>query len=47
MMTEEIKNFIKENEDLIQNAKWGEIYKKSLPYGFTETLLECGINPLK
>ena len=46
-MSKEIENFIKENTDLIQDQKWEEIYRKELPKGFTETLLDCGINPLE
>lgn len=46
MMNKEIADFIKENKNLIQNERWEEIYKKEVPKGFTEILLDCGINPL-
>ena len=46
-MTEEIKNFIEKNIKLIQYDNWEKIYSKEIPTGFTETLLECGINPLE
>lgn len=46
-MNEEIKNFIEKNIELIQYNKWEKIYSKKTPRGFTETLLNCGINPLK
>lgn len=46
-MTEEIKNFIEKNIKLIQYDNWEKIYSKEIPIGFTETLLECGINPLE
>lgn len=45
-MNEKIAKFIKENENLIQSQRWEEIYKKDFPVYFTETLLDCGINPL-
>ena len=46
-MSPEVEKFIKENISLIQNNKWEEIYNKKFPFGFTETLLDCGVNPLK
>ena len=46
-MSPEIENFIKENINLIQGQRWDEVYKKDFPIGFTETLLDCGINPLE
>ena len=45
-MNREVEKFIRENIDLIQGQKWEEIYQKNIPQGFTETLLECGVNPL-
>ena len=45
-MTEEVKNFIEQNIDLISNNEWEEVYQKQFPEGFTETLLECEIDPL-
>lgn len=47
MMNEQVKTFIEQNIDLIQQDEWEEIYAKSFPDGFTETLLDCGINPLE
>ena len=47
IMNEEVKNFINENKELIQEQRWEEIYKKDFPIRFTETLLESGINPLE
>ena len=44
-MTEEVKNFIEENIDLIEQNKWEEVYKKRFPTGFTDALLEAQINP--
>ena len=46
-MLPEVEKFIKENINLIQNQNWEEIYKKDFPDNFTETLLNCGINPLE
>ena len=45
-MTEEVKHFIEENINLIELSKWEEVYEKDFPDGFTEILLESGINPL-
>ena len=46
-MDYDVENFIKENINLIQSQNWDEVYKKDFPDGFTETLLDCGINPLE
>ena len=46
-MNEELKAFIEKNIDLIEDNKWEEVYENDFPIGFTETILECGINPLK
>ena len=46
-MNEDVKHFIEENIELIENNEWEEIYKKDFPTNFTETLLESGINPLE
>lgn len=46
-MDERVENFIKQNINLIQNQNWEEVYNKEFPDGFTETLLDCGINPLE
>ena len=46
-MNKKIADFIKDNKDLIKYNEWEEIYKKDFPEGFTKTLLDCGINPLK
>ena len=46
-MDYDVQQFIKENINLIQDNKWDEIYKKDFPDSFTETLLDCGINPLE
>ena len=46
-MDERVENFIKQNINLIQNQNWEEIYSEEFPIGLTETLLDCGINPLK
>ena len=46
-MNDEIKQFIEENINLInENTKesWKEIYKKVVPDGFTETLLDARLN---
>ena len=45
-MDQKIAAFIEENINLIQRQKWEEIYEKEFPTGLTETLLNCGINPL-
>lgn len=45
-MNTEVKHFIKQNIDLIKENAWEEVYQKQFPQGFTDTLLECGINPL-
>ena len=53
MMNKEIEQFIRENTNLInQNTKegWEEIYQKlpsDITGKFTETMLECGIDPAK
>lgn len=46
-MDKDIQNFIEQNINLIQSQRWEEIYKKEFPKGFTEALLNCGINPLE
>lgn len=46
-MDEQIKKFIEENIELIEQKQWEQIYKKGFPNDFTETLLECGVNPLE
>ena len=45
-MSPEVEKFIRENIKSIQSQNWEEIYQKEFPKGFTETLLDCGINPL-
>lgn len=45
-MNEQLKKFIEDNINLIEQNEWKEIYHKRFPEGFTETLLDCGINPL-
>ena len=45
-MNNDIKKFIENNIQLIENDHWQEIYNKTVPTGFTETLLESKINPL-
>lgn len=47
MMNEQVKKFIEQNIDLIDQNRWEEIYQKDFPAGFTETLLDCDLNPLK
>ena len=42
-----MRQFIEKNIHLIQNQRWEEIYEKDFPDGFTEILLNCGINPLE
>ena len=44
-MNEEIKKFIEENINLIEENRWEEIYSKAFPTGFTDALLEAQINP--
>lgn len=46
-MNDRVKSFINENMALINEEAWEEIYRKGIPDGFTETLLDCGINPLE
>ena len=53
MMNEQVKKFIENNIDLIEQNKWEEIYKRceqnlsQKHIGlFTKSLLDCGINPL-
>ena len=47
MIDEQVKQFIEDNVELIEQNRWEELYQKDFPYSFTETLLESGINPLK
>lgn len=52
-MNKQVKKFIEENVDLIENNKWEKIYINAesvlwLNVGeFTDALLACGINPLE
>ena len=45
-MNNDIKKFIEDHIELIEDNKWKEIYNKNFPTGLTEALLESGINPL-
>ena len=47
MNQKEIIKFLKDNQDLINQKRWEEVYKKKFPEGFTETILNCGVNPLE
>ena len=46
-MNEQLKKFIEDNIELIENNDWEKVYDKIFPTGFTDTLLECDINPLE
>ena len=47
VLNDKVKKFIEENIYLIGQNKCEEVYNKNFQTYFTETLLECGINPLE